>query len=65
MSWRVEFAPEVELDVAEAADWYERRQPGLGGRFIEEIIGVWDALAEKPLLNSRRHPSKNVRWAFS
>jgi hypothetical protein len=31
MSWRVEFAPEVELDVAEAADWYERRQPGLGG----------------------------------
>lgn len=26
MSWRVEFRPEVELDVAEAAAWYEARQ---------------------------------------
>lgn len=31
MSWRVEFRPEVEEDAAEAAAWYEARQPGLGG----------------------------------
>ena len=30
MKWRVEFRPEVEQDVAEAAAWYEARQPGLG-----------------------------------
>jgi plasmid stabilization system protein ParE len=53
MSWRVEFRPEVEKDVAEAAAWYEARQPGLGAEFVEEIARVWDALAENPLLNAR------------
>jgi plasmid stabilization system protein ParE len=64
MTWRVEFAPEVQQDVAEAADWYENRQPGLGTQFIEEIIRVWDALAGNPLLNCRRHPVKNIRWRY-
>ncbi|HXP59920.1 MAG TPA: type II toxin-antitoxin system RelE/ParE family toxin [Dongiaceae bacterium] len=64
MSWRVEFRPEVETDVAEAAGWYEARQPGLGDEFVEEVIRVWDALAENPLLNCRRHPSKNIRWCY-
>ena len=64
MSWRVEFAPEVERDVAEAAEWYESRLRGLGLQFVEEIILVWDALAENPLLNCRRHPTKNIRWRY-
>ena len=64
MSWRVEFAPAVEQDVAEAADWYEGRQPGLGAQFVEEIICVWDALAEDPLLNCSQHPLKNIRWRY-
>ncbi|MEI6083579.1 MAG: type II toxin-antitoxin system RelE/ParE family toxin [Verrucomicrobiota bacterium] len=64
MNWRVEFRPEVEQDVAEAAGWYEARQPGLGREFVEAIIGVWDALAENPLLNCRRHPTKNIRWRY-
>ena len=64
MNWRVEFAPEVEQDVAEAADWYEIRQPGLGAKFVEEIIRVWDALKESPLLHSRRHPKKDIRWRY-
>ena len=51
MRWRVEFRPEVEQDVADAAAWYEARQPGLGVEFVEEIIQVWEALAENPLLN--------------
>jgi hypothetical protein len=51
MNWLVEFAPEVEPDVKTAAEWYESRQPGLGGQFIEEIIHVWEALASNPLLN--------------
>ncbi len=64
MSWRVELRPEVEADVAEAAAWYEARQPGLGAAFVEEIILVWDALAENPLANSRRHTKKNIRWRY-
>jgi toxin ParE1/3/4 len=64
MSWRVEFAPAVEQDVAEAADWYESRQSGLGAEFVEEIIRIWDALVDYPLLNCRRHPTKNIRWRY-
>ena len=64
MSWRVEFRPEVEEDVAEAAAWYEARQPGLGAAFVEELIVVWDALAENPFANSRRHPKRDIRWHY-
>ena len=64
MNWRVELRPEVEKDVAEAAAWYEARQPGLGAEFVEEIIRVWDKLAENPLLGCRRHPTKNIHWRY-
>lgn len=64
MSWVVEFRPEVELDMAEAAAWYETRQAGPGAEFVEEVIQVWHALADNPLLNCRRHPTKNIRWRY-
>jgi toxin ParE1/3/4 len=64
MNWRVVIRPEVEQDMAEAADWYEARQPGLGAEFVEEVIRVWDALEDNPLLNSRRHPTKDIRWRY-
>lgn len=64
MSWRVVFRPEVETDVTEAAAWYETRQPELGIEFVAEVIRAWDALAENPLLNCRRHPTKNIRWRY-
>lgn len=64
MNWHIEFRPEVENDIAQAAVWYEARQPGLGAEFVEEVIRVWDALAENPLLHCRRHTSKNIRWRY-
>jgi toxin ParE1/3/4 len=64
MMWRVQFRPEVEQDVAEAAVWYEDRRAGLGAEFVEDVIRIWDALAENPLLNCRRHPTKNIRWRY-
>ena len=64
MNWRVVIRPEVEQDISEAAQWYESREPGLGSKFVEEIISVWDALAENPLLHSRRHPRKNICWRY-
>jgi toxin ParE1/3/4 len=36
----------------------------LGRAFIEEVIQVWDALAENPLLHARRHLEKNIRWRY-
>ena len=64
MNWRVEFRPEVEQDMADVAAWYDARQPGLGEEFVKEIIRVWDALGENPLLNCRRHPTRNIRWRY-
>jgi plasmid stabilization system protein ParE len=64
MNWRVVLRPEVEVDVSEIAAWYDHRQPGLGSEFVEEVIRVWDTLAENPLLNCRRHPGKNIRWRY-
>lgn len=64
MSWQVEFRPEVRGDVADAARWYEAREPGLGGEFVDEIIQVWDDIAKNPLICSRRHPVMDIRWRY-
>jgi toxin ParE1/3/4 len=62
--WRVALRPEVEVDVNDAADWYDHKEPGLGSAFVDEVIRVFDALAEKPLLHSRRHAMKDIRWRY-
>jgi plasmid stabilization system protein ParE len=60
----MEFRPEVHDDVAKAARWYEARETGLGEEFVEEIIHLWDSVAESPLIGSRRHPVMDVRWRY-
>jgi toxin ParE1/3/4 len=62
--WRVEFRPEFVDDAAEAFAWYEGKQPGLGNEFIDEVMRVLDSLAENAYLNSRRHPTKDIRWRY-
>lgn len=64
MKWKVLVRPAVELDVTEAADWYDSKQPDLVAEFREEVIRVFDALVENLMLNCRRHPSKNIRWRY-
>jgi hypothetical protein len=57
MKWKVLVRHEVESDVAEATNWYDSKQPGLGAEFREEVIRVFAALAENPLLLFRhRYP---------
>ena len=31
---------------------------------MEEVVRVWHALAENPLLISRRHSGMNIRWRY-
>jgi toxin ParE1/3/4 len=64
VSWRIVVRPEVEQDLTDAAGWYDAQRPGLGSEFIQEVFQTWDALSENRFLNSRRHPSKNIRWRF-
>ena len=64
MTWQVLSRPEAENDVIEIADWYNSRSEGLGDRFVEEFLAILDALAINPLIHSRRHPRKNIRWRY-
>lgn len=62
MKWTLEFRPEVRDDVAEAAEWYESREHGLGTRFVDEIIRVWESIAKQPQIGSKRDPLLDIRW---
>jgi plasmid stabilization system protein ParE len=64
MNWQVVARPQAENDVMETADWYDSQHAGLGAEFIEEVLTVFDDLAINPLLNCRRHPTKNIRWRY-
>ncbi|MCI0746937.1 MAG: type II toxin-antitoxin system RelE/ParE family toxin [Verrucomicrobia subdivision 3 bacterium] len=62
MSWTVVVRSEAGDDVAEAANWYDSRQEGLGDEFVEEVVRAFDSLAVNPYLNSRRLQRKDIRW---
>ena len=64
MTWQVASRPEVENDIIEIAAWYDTRGEGLGDRFVEEVLAVLNELTINPLLNSRRHRQKNIRWRY-
>ena len=64
MSFRVLLRPEAEGDIADGATWYEDQGAGLGREFVEAIFYAVDALSVNPLLASRRHRRRNIRWVF-
>jgi plasmid stabilization system protein ParE len=64
MKWQVVARPQAEDDIIEAADWYDGQRIGLGDDFIEDLLRVFDALENNPLLNCRQHPLKNIRWRY-
>jgi toxin ParE1/3/4 len=64
MSFRVLLRPEAEFDISEAATWYENQRGELGGEFLEAVFQAVDSLSANPLLTSRRHRRRNVRWIF-
>jgi plasmid stabilization system protein ParE len=39
----------ADLDIAEALEWYESRQPGLGVTFLEQLKATYDRIAASPL----------------
>ena len=46
---RVSLSPEAVAELAEAASWYEKRQPGLAVRFLQEIDQAQHAIQSRPL----------------
>jgi len=49
VTFEVRIRPEAELDMSEAAFWYEQQQRGLGQEFLEETLAVLKRLGETPL----------------
>lgn len=61
MKFVVRVSDASRLDAADAAGWYESRQPGLGDDFRAEVKAVIRALAEDALLHGIRF--RDVRRA--
>lgn len=53
---KLEFHPEAELELIEAALYYELEVPGLGERFGAEVRRATDLLQEHPELGHRGDP---------
>jgi toxin ParE1/3/4 len=45
----VGLSPEAVVELAEAASWYESRQPGLAIRFLQEIDQARHTIQSRPL----------------
>lgn len=46
--YRVVIRIEAEVDITDAAVWYEQQQPGLGHEFLSEIESAIASAAENP-----------------
>lgn len=51
-----DFHPEAEVELIEAAAYYERQVPGLGERFQSEIRRIVDLLVNQPHLGAPVDP---------
>ena len=49
-------------DMQKSAGWYDKHQPGLGDRFLTEIISTFRFIEANPLLYQERF-SKTFRYA--
>lgn len=47
--------PLAQLDIAEAADWYNTKQKGLGKRFTAEVRATVLFMRENPLTSAVRY----------
>jgi hypothetical protein len=47
--YTVKFLHEAEIEIADACEWYEKQQKGLGKRFINEVDQYITLIAKKPL----------------
>ena len=45
---RLVVRPSAELDIRDAADWYEDEELGLGSRFVDELRNILRRIGELP-----------------
>ena len=52
---KVTLRPEAEADLEDAAQWYERQRPGLGGEFLDEVLHTLQAIEDGPQVYAQVH----------
>ena len=62
MILEVRLRPEAEQDLSDAAAWYEAQVPGLGHRFLDEVLAAFSSVSETPLMYPVVH--RNTRRAL-
>ena len=50
MSLKVCIRQEAEIDIEEAATWYEGQRQGLGHEFLDEVLSLCKTISEKPAM---------------
>ena len=54
---KLEFHPDAEVELIEAAEYYELQVPGLGERFEDEVRRATDLLLQHPEIGSIADPN--------
>jgi len=62
MTLELRLRPEAELELADAATWYEEQGQGLGHQFLDEVLAVFSTITETPLMYPIIH--RNTRRAL-
>ena len=50
MSLKVSIRHEAEIDIGEAATWYEGQRQGLGHEFLDEVLSLCKTISENPAM---------------
>ncbi len=64
MSYQLAVRPQVTVDLAKAAAWYDDRESGLGDDFFRAIRDGIETILLDPLLPSIRDRARQIRWVF-
>ncbi|MGH7180499.1 MAG: type II toxin-antitoxin system RelE/ParE family toxin [Nitrospiraceae bacterium] len=62
MTLELRLRPEAELELADAATWYEEQGQGLGHQFLDEVLAAFSTITETPVMYSIIH--RNTRRAL-
>jgi toxin ParE1/3/4 len=65
VSYRLAIRQDALSDIEEAAEWYEKQEPGLGIDFAGTVLAAIETLPANPLIHRVRDRRRNVRWLLT
>ena len=55
MKYEVHIRSVAEIDIKEAANWYEKHRKGLGDEFLDEVLGAFETISDNPYIYAVVH----------